>query len=137
MKDCPRCRIANPDAAETCDCGYSFMLRSGGRQPVIMGARRVPVVMKIHALLVAVSLLFAIWQRARRYGGGLSTSDNELWTLVLAAIILTLLFVVMLAGKPWARIALGLLTIPVGLLILLSSSAREFTDRYYQPPTLG
>ncbi len=24
MKECPECRLVNPDAAQRCDCGYDF-----------------------------------------------------------------------------------------------------------------
>lgn len=24
MKECPECRLINPDAAQRCDCGYDF-----------------------------------------------------------------------------------------------------------------
>jgi hypothetical protein len=28
MKECPHCKLANPDSAEHCDCGYDFSTRS-------------------------------------------------------------------------------------------------------------
>jgi len=132
MRTCPRCRIVNPDMAEQCDCGFSFLLQSGGTEPVPMDARAIPAVVKVHAILVGVFLGLDAWAcltgRAR---APMSRSGDALLGLGLVTVTLAVLFFLMLGGKAWARIALGVITLPAGLLILLPQSAREFTDRYY------
>ncbi len=130
MKECPRCRVLNPDTTETCDCGYSFLLQSGGTTPLPMGARRVPMVVKIHAVLVGGLLLLSLWNRSA--GPGVLKTD-EIGAYVLFLVILLVLFFLMLAGRAWARIVLGILTLPAGLLILLPETARDFTDPHYRP----
>ena len=42
------------------------------------------------------------------------------------------LFVLMLSGRAWARIVPGIVTFPVGLLVLLPRAAREFTSQHYE-----
>jgi hypothetical protein len=124
MKECPRCRTANPDTAEQCDCGYSFVLQSGGNAPLPMSARPVPAVVKIHAALVGGLLLLNIL--GGRAGAG---------AYVVFLVILGILFFLMLGGRAWARIALGVLTLPAGFLVLLPQAARDFTDPDYRPDT--
>lgn len=129
MKECPRCQTANPDTAEQCDCGYSFALQSGGTTPLPMNARPVPTVVKVHALLVGGLLLLNILAgSAGRAGTGAAAA-----AYVVFLVILGVLFFLMLGGRAWARIVLGVLTLPAGLLVLLPQAARDFTDPHYRP----
>jgi hypothetical protein len=122
MKECPRCQVANPDTAEQCDCGWSFVLQSGGTAPLPMSARPVPTVVKVHAVLVGGLLLLNIL--GGRAGAG---------AYVVLLAIVGVLFFLMLGGRAWARVALGILTLPAGLLVLLPQAARDFTDPHYRP----
>jgi len=128
MKECPRCRTANPDTAEQCDCGWSFVLQSGGSAPLPMSARPVPTVVKIHAVLVGGLLLLNILTgRAASGAAGDATG-----AYVVFLVILGILVFLMLGGRAWARIALGVLTLPAGLLVLLPQAARDFTDPHHR-----
>ena len=97
-----------------------------------MSARPVPMVVKAHAAIVIGLLIWNAWARMtggmRVYG---SRANDELIGLGLVAVIMGVLFVLMLGGRAGARIALGVLTLPVGLLILWPEAAREFTDPHY------
>jgi hypothetical protein len=132
MRECPRCRMANPDTAEQCDCGYSFVLHSGGTTPLPMRARPVPAVVKIHTLLVGGLLLLNILVGSAGRAGTRAATD-EIGAYVVFFVILGILFFLMLGGRAWARIVLGVLTLPAGLLILLPQAARDFTDPHYRP----
>ena len=132
MRECPRCRVVNPDTAGQCDCGYSFVLQSGGTTPLPMSARPVPTVVKVHAFLVGgVLLLNFLAGSAGRAGAGAAT--DVIGAYVVLSVILGILFFLMLGGRAWARIVLGVLTLPAGLLILLPQAARDFTDPHYRP----
>ena len=132
MKECPRCRVVNPDISEQCDCGYSFLLQYGGSSPVPMSARTVPVVVKVHAVLVGIVLVWNAWARiAARSWITRSHGRDELVGLGIVAVVAAVLFFLMLGGRAWARVALGVLTLPAGLLILWPHAAREFTDPHY------
>ena len=41
MKECPKCRLANADIAERCDCGYDFPTGSMKRPYLTFKSRRV------------------------------------------------------------------------------------------------
>ena len=132
MRECPRCHMANPDTAEQCDCGYSFVLQSGGTTPLPMRARPVPAVVKGHALLVGgLLLLNTLAGSAGRAGTGAAADATAAYLVFF--VILGILFFLMLGGRAWARIVLGVLTLPAGLLILLPQAARDFTDPHYRP----
>jgi hypothetical protein len=40
MKDCPNCKLVNPDAALRCDCGYDFPSRSMQRSYLTVRDRK-------------------------------------------------------------------------------------------------
>jgi hypothetical protein len=132
MKNCPRCQVVNPDTAEHCDCGFSFVLQSGGTTPVPMRARTMPAAVTLHAVIVAATLAMYAWRLVSGRAPLRSTRpEEEFAALVVATVVLVALFMMMVSGKAWARLTLGILTLPAGLLILWPASAREFTDEYY------
>jgi hypothetical protein len=138
MKPCPRCRTVNADSATQCDCGYSFVSHSGGTAPVPMSARPMPLVVKVHALLVVGLLVLNLWPIS---GGTVSrryrvSSEDQVVAVVIGVLLVAGLFFLMLRGKAWARVVLGIVTLPAGLLILLPRSARAFTEAQYVPDAL-
>jgi hypothetical protein len=54
MKDCPNCKLVNPDAALRCDCGYDFPSRSLQRSYLTATDRK----LKARAGGVALTLLY-------------------------------------------------------------------------------
>jgi hypothetical protein len=97
-----------------------------------MSARPIPLVVKLHAVILTVLLGVNAWGRVGgRPGVRTAQSGDELAALGLGVVILAVLFFLMLGGKAWARIALGVLTLPLGLMLLWPQAAREFTDPHY------
>jgi hypothetical protein len=97
-----------------------------------------PLVVKVHALLVVGLLVLNLWPNSggtvsRRYRGN---SEDQVVAVVIGVLLVTGLFFLMLRGKAWARVVLGIVTLPAGLLILLPRSAREFTEAHYVPDAL-
>jgi hypothetical protein len=95
-----------------------------------MSARPVPVVVKVHAVLVGGLLLLNLWGRS---AGRVKPKADEIGAYLLFVVILAVLFFLMLGGRAWSRIVLGILTLPAGLLILLPQAARDLTDPHYRP----
>src|SRR5258706_15141693 len=46
-KRCPVCKLVNPGAAQTCDCGYSFATRTPGEVPEVTPAQSLHQVAKV------------------------------------------------------------------------------------------
>jgi hypothetical protein len=97
-----------------------------------MSARAIPLSVKLHAVVLAVLLGVNAWARVGG-GSGVRTaqSGDELAALGLFIVILAVLFFLMLGGRAWARIALGVITLPLGLMLLWPQAARDFTDPHY------
>lgn len=130
MGECPRCQRANPDSAEwCCDCGFDLLPSDGPDQAALLTRREVPTVVKLHAGITAAVFGLRIWSETNA-GGNAEPNDAVVYMVLLA--VLAMLFVLMLSGKAWARIILGVLTLPAGLLLLLPQAARDFTDPYYR-----
>lgn len=130
MPDCPRCHRANPDLAEwCCDCGFDLLSGDGPDQATLPTSREVPTVVKLHAGITAAVFGLRIWSEAN---AGPSAESNDAVAYVVLLAVLAMLFALMLSGKAWARITLGVVTLPAGLLLLLPQSARDFTDPYYR-----
>jgi hypothetical protein len=64
MKDCPKCRLANPDGALRCDCGYDFasdtMKQSylPARERRVVGNTAIAII-SVYALLRATAGLYS------------------------------------------------------------------------------
>jgi hypothetical protein len=106
---CPRCRLYNPDEAERCDCGYDFHTKA------IHAARfkeGLPgVVVGYGVFLAIVHGLIAVIAVATANAGAIAL-------IAVQTLIVLTLYMQMVAKRNRARIALVVLTFPVGLFLL-------------------
>jgi hypothetical protein len=112
--DCPYCGLINPDSAIRCDCGYDFRVRS-------------PVVRKRSPRIVKVLVVLVLLQNVG-IAGLLYTSvalREHFYLAVIWAIASLYALALLLSGWYFARIAVAILTFPVGLLAL-SSKTKEY-----------
>ena len=114
MKKCPHCKLLNPDSAERCDCGYDFDTKAL-KKPYFRQEMPKYVMVSLFALVVLAAL------RA------LVTADPYavLASLLLAGSIYAL-YAQLLKKKHRARVALMILTFPIGTVILLTPEVKLF-----------
>jgi hypothetical protein len=119
--DCPRCGLANPPSAISCDCGFNFSTRR--TEP---SSLRTPLPKGIHGLMIFCLAVWTLSGVLRLTGiAGPVTPAVAAYCLVAIG-VLWFMYVKFVAGHNWARIAFGILTLPIGLVILFSDAARLY-----------
>jgi hypothetical protein len=117
---CPRCGVFNPPSAQRCDCGYDFT--SGTVQRSYLNVTpQLPTEIKIFlTLVVALNIVVVVIAVT---GADVSRiAVSVVWSLAVYW-----LYWRMVNRDNWARIALVVLTFPLGLLTgLLSHQARLY-----------
>src|ERR1700743_120288 len=94
MKDCPKCRLVNPDTAERCDCGYDFPSGTMRDSYLINKGRRRT------GGAVGALVVFFVCLRFTSLLGEVKRGDTTLaW-----AIGLFVLFVLLAAALYWHRV---------------------------------
>jgi hypothetical protein len=88
MKDCPKCRLANPDNAVRCDCGYDFASNTMEQSYLPAKERRVWTFEPLLALSLAVAVLGAVLPLSSHYEPNLTRSWIASVCLALAWLIL-------------------------------------------------
>ena len=122
MKRCPKCKLVSPDHAERCDCGFDFV--SGEvRRSLLPASNRDSVRREIHGFALAVIALGAIGALVRLLLG----SPSSLLVVAIWAPIVYYLALQFSARKRWARTALAMLTLPIGL-VLFTGRYRRYLD---------
>lgn len=115
--DCPRCGLINPDSAQRCDCGYDFITKKVEKPYEEQG---LPKEIKTWLIIViVVNLIFIIR----------SLLSDDLMTIVEIVIwsaIICFLYSQLVKRKNWARIALVILSFPIGLILGLSREAKLY-----------
>lgn len=118
--DCPRCGLINPESAQRCDCGYDFASRSV-RTPYSNLRRQLPKEIKTFLILVVV-LNIVIGLLVLTRGDITRIAFAVVWSVAVYWLYWRLV-----NRDNWARIALVVLTFPLGLLSgLLSQEARLY-----------
>jgi len=116
-KKCPRCRLINPYTALRCDCGYDFVKKSI-EKPYFK--QRIPKDIKIYIeILVPLNLILAV--RFLVSGDLIGIAVTIVWSIAVYS-----LYFQLLKKKNWARIALIILTFPLGLFLGLSHDAKMY-----------
>jgi hypothetical protein len=57
MKDCPACKLVNPDTAQRCDCGYDFPTGTMQQSYVSRKDRRLKASGAVGAVLILIMLM--------------------------------------------------------------------------------
>ena len=116
-KACPRCRLINPFSAQRCDCGYDFVSKKI-EKPYFK--QRIPKDIRIYfTLLIPLSIFLAFL--------GLTAGDYiRFISAVVWGIVCLWLYAQLLKKKNWARIALVIVTFPLGLILGLSTEAKLY-----------
>jgi hypothetical protein len=133
--------MISPDTAILCDCGYNFVTgerptRGPSGAPLAAAPlAAVPVAIKVHIGLQVLAVILTgyrfLSRPSRQYWQPTQAQlIAELAILVFWCLVVAFLYVGLLKKKNWARIALGVWTLPSGLILFLSRGARQFTDPY-------
>lgn len=100
---------------------------------VAAGPSSVPWVVWVHLAIVAVLSLALgagyMTRSPRRYAWEPSESQQLLQSVLfwLRTVVLIPLYLAFLSRRNWARIVVGVITLPLGLLLLVPRSVRRFT----------
>ncbi len=119
--DCPRCGLVNPPSAISCDCGFNFSTRR--TEP---SSQRTPLPKGIHGLMIfclVVTTLTSTFHFTGAFHRTFGASDAY-WLVVIGLMLFS--YIMFVAGHDWARIVFGILTLPIGLVILFSDAARLY-----------
>lgn len=137
MWACPKCALINPDTATVCDCGKEVTADTGS------DPSPVPLLAWIHLGVVALLTLYLgysdLTRPPRRYHWQPSEGEQQLESglLWLRTIALIPLYLAFLRRRNWARIAVGVITFPLGLLLLVPRSVRRYTGAVPDEPKPG
>ena len=114
---CPRCGLFNPESAQRCDCGYDFETRSVEKPYFNQG---LPKTIKTYIIAVVIVNLLS---------GLKILAGGKLWVITVAIIwsaLVCWLYSRLVKKDNRARIALIVLTFPLGLVVGLSREAKLY-----------
>ena len=125
MKNCPKCRLLNPDSALRCDCGYDFLTGTMQKAPQAKRSEPSMRVLRVIVGLVAFTLPILFVVIGMHFDRSQAQPDDQiyerwiqmlLWgSLVLAALVPSAL--IMTSRLSWPR-RIGLTVVVLGLLVL-------------------
>jgi|ERR1043166_7685835 glycopeptide antibiotics resistance protein len=117
---CPRCKLINPDSAQRCDCGFDFESKTVEK----------PYFTQVFPTEIRTYLIvLLVWNGIGAIFNVTSGHANRLFVVVPWMFFVYWCYVNLVRKKNWARIALVILTFPIGLL-LLGSEARLYCLQY-------
>lgn len=130
MRQCPECGLINPDVQQTCDCGIAF--RSDAvydRSPGVPTGLFLYLAIVFGAAFLTLALPFispgppTSNSRVARLGLQVEWAARLVWATGATSLAFHVL-----NRKNWARIALALWTLPLGVVLLILPAARKYTN---------
>ena len=116
-KKCPNCGLINVASAQRCDCGYDFE-KETVETPYFK--QRLPNDIKTYiAIIIPLNLLGVL--RTIADGDFIRIISVFVWSIAVYS-----LYMELVKKKNWARIALIVLTFPIGLILGLSHEAKLY-----------
>lgn len=114
---CSRCGLISPEFAQRCDCGYDFHTKT---VEMAYFTQTLPKDIRTF-LIITVAANFVL--------GILVLMQGDPWRIAMAglwSVVVYWLYSRLVMKQNWARIALVVLTFPLGLLVGLSNEARLY-----------
>jgi len=115
--DCPRCKLVNPPTAKRCDCGYDFETQ---KVEVSYSPQALPKEIKT-ALVVIIVLNVIVALVALSTGDGSRILGVVAWSVLVWG-----LYFKLVRRSNAARIALAVLTFPIGTAFFMSAEAKLY-----------
>ena len=114
---CARCGLYNPGSAQRCDCGYDFEKRTVEEAYF---KQELPKQIKTY-LLVTIGANVALGLVVLEQGDAARIVATLVWSVVVYWLYWRLV-----KKDNWARIAIVILTLPIGLFLGLSREAKLY-----------
>ena len=129
MRECPKCGLFNLDETATCDCGVAFDAgEQFSRRPSVPNAIKAYIAVVLGLASIRIYLLAATPPRRYSWQPTQEETQTQLDVAVVWAALALVFALNLLSRKNWARWARAIWSLPLGVLLLLSPSARSFTS---------
>lgn len=131
-KKCPVCKLISTASAQRCDCGYDFISNTQESPYFKPKSHFVRSAFSSHIIPKDMNLYFIILASLMSLSAVFSLIAGDKIRLIgslIWGIIIIWLYKKLVQKKNWARIALAIITFPLGLVFGLSTDVKTFIQQ--------